>query len=774
MWKLKSIEAENLCAFRSLAYTLQQGVTTLIFGNNKDNDSQQSNGAGKSALLECIAVGLTGSPLRKIRTEEIINDAAEQCRIILHLANDASNEELIIARSIPRKGASTVACKLYRGGELVTTDEAVQHSVDAYNKYILEKLGITREELLNNFILSKYRYEDFLSSSDKEKKEIINRFSNGILVDEAIARVEEDIEPLSSEQQKIDLELAGIDGRIEMLQEQIAKEVAAGEERGRNRETRIAELEEAIASKREYIRTHKETLTGIDATIAEVDKADKELQALESSDTSLEECLKAIDAVMTLLPDARRTDWNHTLKLKKEDLLLAQSSLENLDASVNHAEAVLKEKYDAFEKFKVQYTDFVTQYGDKCEEYSTRLQEIDKTLRSLALRLEELRRKRRVISAGIDELSNKLAGSIICPKCGHEFLVAQPNFDIEAGTKELRLRQQQLSEINGNIEAEQNSSEEAEMQQSKLNRERRTMDSDRSRWEQELSDHERAVCSATSEVERAEHNRKRTKAEVAAMQDEIDSIRRKAFDEFFGNIDERNATLSRERRKIVEDIRSAECAIETLQETIREVNEMAAEDLTLSLRKTLDQEKQRSMETAKRKFEVDDKVRALEVQRERFVQFKTYLANTKIEALSRITNEFLIGIGSDIRIRFDGYTVLKSGKVREKISISLLRDGVDCGSFGKFSAGEAARVNLATILAMQKLVNANCDDEKGLDLLVLDEILEAVDEAGLSSMFDALNALGGTVLVVSHGNVAEGYPHKLVITKENGESRIGE
>ena len=774
MWKLKSIEAENLCAFRSLAYTLQQGVTTLIFGNNKDNDSQQSNGAGKSALLECIAVGLTGSPLRKIRSEEIINDAAEQCCITLHLANDASNEELIIARSIPRKGASTVACKLYRGGELVTTDEAVQHSVDAYNKYVLEKLGITRDELLNNFILSKYRYEDFLSSSDKEKKEIINRFSNGILVDEAIACVEEDIEPLSSEQQKIDLELAGIDGRIEMLQEQIAKEVAAGEERGRSREIRIAELEEAIASKREYIRTHKETLTGIDATIAEVDKADKELQALESSDTSLEECLKAIDAVMTLLPDARRTDWNHTLKLKKEDLLLAQSSLENLDASVNHAEAVLKEKYDAFEKFKVEYTYFVTQYGDKCEEYNTRLQEIDKTLRNLASRLEELRRKRRVISVGIDELSNKLAGSITCPKCGHEFLVAQPNFDIEAGTKELRLRQQQLSEINGNIEAEQNSTEETEMQQSKLNSERRTLDSDRSRWEQELSDHERAVCSATSEVERAEHNRRRTKAEVAAMQDEIDSIRRKAFDEFFGNIDERNAALSREHRKIVEDIRSAECAIETLQETIREVNEMAAEDLTLSLRKTLEQEKQRSMETAKRKFEVDDKVRALEVQRERFVQFKTYLANTKIEALSRITNEFLIGIGSDIRIRFDGYTVLKSGKVREKISISLLRDGVDYGSFGKFSAGEAARVNLATILAMQKLVNANCDDEKGLDLLVLDEILEAVDEAGLSSMFDALNALGGTVLVVSHGNVAEGYPHKLVITKENGESRIGE
>ena len=198
------------------------------------------------------------------------------------------------------------------------------------------------------------------------------------------------------------------------------------------------------------------------------------------------------------------------------------------------------------------------------------------------------------------------------------------------------------------------------------------------------------------------------------------------------------------------------------------------EDLLHSLKESLEKEKKRSMAVAGQKLALDEKVRTLVVQKERFVQFKTYLANSKVEALSRITNEFLQNIGSDIRIRFDGYTVLKSGKIREKISISLLRDGVDCGSFGKFSAGEAARVNLATILAMQRLVNCNCEDGKGLDLLVLDEILEAVDEVGLAAMFEALNALGGTVLVVSHGNVAEGYPHKLVITKENGESRIGE
>lgn len=774
MWKLKNIEAENLCAFRHLSYTLQQGVTTLIFGDNRDNESQQSNGAGKSALLECIAVGITGSPLRKIRSEEIINDAAEECRIELRLTNDFSGEELSVARRIPRKGASTVACMLWRDGKEAETDEAVQPSVDAYNWYILDKLGITRDELLNNFILSKYRYADFLSSSDKEKKEIINRFSNGILVDEAIARVEEDIDPLSDEQQRINLELAGIDGRIGMLQEQIDRETAAREERGRTREARIAELEAAIAAKREQIRVHKEEMAGIGSAMEKVRQADEALQELESSDTPLEECLKAIETFMPLFPDARRTDWNRAVRLKKENMEVARASLTNLDAAVKQAEETLAKKHTAWERFKADYAGFRSLYKDKTADFQSRLLDIDKQLRDLAGRLDDLRRKRRTISAGIDELSNKLAGKIACPACGHEFLVAHPGFDIEAGTKDLRMRQQQLSEINGRIEAGERQTEEVEMRQSRIRTESRTLESDRHGWEQRLSEHERAVHGATDKVESAEHQRKRTHAEIAALQDEVDGIRRKVFDEVFGFIDERNAALGREKRKTEEDIRAAVCAVETLQDTIREVNEATTTDLPRSLRATMQQEKQRSMETARRKFEVDDRVRDLEVQRERFVQFKTYLANTKIEALSRITNEFLIAIGSDIRIRFDGYTVLKSGKVREKISISLLRDGVDCGSFGKFSAGEAARVNLATILAMQKLVNANCDDGKGLDLLVLDEILEAVDEAGLASMFEALNALGGTVLVVSHGNVAEGYPHKLVITKEHGESRIGE
>ena len=189
MWRLSEITAENICSFNNLHYVLNQGVTTLVFGNNMDNDSQGSNGSGKSALIECIATGITGSPLRKVKNEEIINDSADECMIRLEFFNDTSDEVFVILRRILRKGGSMVECLIKREGKLVTTDEAVRPGVDAYNKYILEKLGITKDELYNNFLLSRHKYQDFLSSSDKDKKEIINRFSNASLVDIAVDKL---------------------------------------------------------------------------------------------------------------------------------------------------------------------------------------------------------------------------------------------------------------------------------------------------------------------------------------------------------------------------------------------------------------------------------------------------------------------------------------------------------------------------------------------------------------------------------------------------------
>lgn len=770
MWKLNKIAARNLCAFRELDYTLHPGVTTLIFGDNRDNESQRSNGSGKSALLECIAIGITGSPLRKIKNEEIINDAADECYVMLEFSNTGCREVFTVEREIYRKGASVVRCFIERDGKPVETDETVQHSVDAYTKYILEKLGISRDELFNNFVLSKHKYEDFLSCSDKEKKEIINRFSNGIVVDEAIAKVQEDIVPVEEKLNAADLELAGLDGRINMLVEQIEKEENNKAECVRNKAERIAAIEQTISGKRALIREKKAELTTLSNARTEILVTDTELQNMENSDDPLDDILEQVE--LTVSAYGKLTNWKEVIESKKIQLSCVEKSL--ADHRANQKTATDKQT-----RLSEMYADLESEYAAFAKEYEARNESVEAELKSLGVKLnhlgrkgDELRSKRRNLSAAVELLRNKLAGTITCPACSHQFLVADKAFDVMAGQKELSEKQQSLASVEKEISQAEQLCVEVEHQQREIVADRQAIHQKHSDWQQRLATAGKELQAASFELEAMTRKEKQIGETIASLQKDIEGVRRKIFDEAFELVDAAYHINERNKQIANDEVAAAESSIETLRTTITEINTSSPDEIVESLRKSLKSYRTKSAEMLRAKEGIEQTLKQLREQEQRFNQFKSYLANTKIEALSKITNEFLESIGSDIRIRFSGYTVLKTGKVREKISVSLVRDGVDCGSFGKFSEGEKARVNLSSILAMQKLVNSNCEDGKGLDLLVLDEILAAVDEEGNMKMFQSLNKLGITALVVSHGHVSESYPHTLVIRKEHGESRI--
>lgn len=772
MWRLRRIIAQNLCAFRELDYYPSKGVTTLVFGDNRDNESQRSNGSGKSALLEAIAVGITGSPMRRVKNEEIIRDDADECLIRLVFDNDASNEVFIVERHLPRKGSSIVNCHIERGGQAVGTDEAVQPGVDAYNRYILEKLGITREELYNNFLLSKYKYSDFLSSLDKDKKEIINRFSRANLVDQAIEKLIADYTPISLEVRDAELEFAGIDGRINMLMEQIGTEENNRMQRMKRKEEQIHDLENRIAAKRSVIRQCREELVAGKSIYEKLGVADTAIQQLENGENDLEECLVYITSKVVPLLSGELTDWNQIFKEKKVRLQETEKLLQEGEYELEQAEKAVCCEQEKYNKLEQEYQIFETECHDRQTLYDGRLKQLGEELAEVSNRLRIVRQQRLQVTKAIDGLRNKLAGGITCPACGHEFLVAEKDFDVEGGRKQLVCSENKLASISVEITQHDRLLGQIEVLEENIHRDKRALNTELREWSQRLSSAERSLQTTRQKQEDIVRKQARTASVIVSLQEETDGLRRRLFDEVFGLLDETYQKQERRSATLEEEIKTAEEAIQALEDTIRELQTASVEEVLDELKKSLKAYRKKSNEVWKVKTDAEERLKTYQEQEQRFIQFKTYLANSKIEALGQVTNEFLENIGSDIRIRFSGYTVLKTGKVREKISISLLRDGIDCGSFGKFSAGEAARVNLATILAMQKLVNGNCEGDKGLDLLVLDEILEAVDEEGLSSMFLALNKLGITVLIVSHGNVAEGYPYKLIIRKENGESKI--
>ncbi len=771
MWKLNEIYAQNICAFRELQYVLKQGVTTLVFGDNRDNESQRSNGSGKSALIECISIGITGNPLRKIKQEEIINDNSDEALIELSFVNDSIREKFTVERRIYRKGPSQVMCYISRGDKN-NADEAVQSSIDEYNKFILGKLGISKDEIYNNFILSKFRYQNFLDSSDKEKKEFINRFSNGNMVDEAITRIQEDKEPIAKQHTKIELELAGIDGRIGLLKEQIEKEETSIDEKARTKDEKVKELESSICEKRTYIREKAEELNTVESRKVEIEHVDSELQKLENSENTLDNYLTGITNLLTLINRDSVTDWGAVIRTKKEKINEAETELIKWDNMFRQTEEKYNKISESYAILCDEHKLFLLDSSEKSEAYDKHLSELTARFTDMQGEIDKLKNIRRNLKMAVETLNNKLAGVITCPSCGFEFILSDKAFSVEGGRREKEEKQEQYITYNSKINDGDKELENIESLQAKIKAHKRRLISEKAEWADKVKAAGFELKGVSYEMETVKRNQDNITFSINQLNTDIDGILRKAFDEAFDQVDEAYKAHERKKNSINEDIRSAEDSVETVKSTIKQIKESSPTAVLKSLKKSLDDYRKESVYILTKKNRIEEELQTLVRQEQNFVEFKTYLANTKIEALGSITNEFLENIGSDIRIKFSGYTVLKSGKVREKISVSLVRAGLNCGSFGKFSAGEAARVNLATILAMQKMINTSADTDKGLDLLVLDEILEAVDEAGLASMFAALNKLELTALVVSHGNIAESYPYTLKITKENGESRI--
>ena len=151
--------------------------------------------------------------------------------------------------------------------------------------------------------------------------------------------------------------------------------------------------------------------------------------------------------------------------------------------------------------------------------------------------------------------------------------------------------------------------------------------------------------------------------------------------------------------------------------------------------------------------------------------FMTYLANKSIKIIEGITNSYLRKFGVDISVLINGFTILKSGEVREKIDVFVLNDGVTAEQFLAKSGGERGRVTLAGVIGIQHLINLSTNG-RGLNLLCFDECFHGMDSKGQENIIKIFEKMGITILVITQ-NVSESFNNEntLYVVKDKDVSR---
>lgn len=376
--------------------------------------------------------------------------------------------------------------------------------------------------------------------------------------------------------------------------------------------------------------------------------------------------------------------------------------------------------------------DDIEEYERTVKSYEKKKKDAESLIGEIEIKdVTELINKRKKLKEQIEEVEEKVTENgtlkrklkrevdlaITCPNCGKEFV---PDSQLDLSPEEIR---EVIKELDAEIEKGVKKQDKLELQLKQVRR----------------------------DISEAEKNNDR--------KNELDALAKK---------------YERLAKRAKESILELKVDISKHQERIRTIKTNKENDVLLKKidEQIKDLDKELSMEQSKLKPVMD------EIDMIKFWQFNmgkngfsTYLANKSIKIIEGITNSFLRKFGVDISVLINGFKILRSGEVREKIDVFVLNDGITAEQFMSKSGGERGRVTLAGILGIQHLINLSTNG-RGLNILLLDEVFPGIDAMGQEKIIKVLETLGVTIMLITQ-NVSESFNNEntLYVVKSGGESR---
>jgi len=623
MYSPAKLIVKNIGPIKNIEYDFDDKVV-LLTGENLTDEGQDSNGSGKSFILESISYATTGTSFRKVSDAELVREGEAEAYIAFDLYNAPLDRVLSIERYI-YSGNKSGRLKIAINGE----EQKQITSVNEGNKFILSELGLSREDVLNYFMISKEKYTSFFSSSDAAKKELISRFSKANLIDELFPKIEKEKAETQLKLSTLDRDLAGIEARIQTMKE------------------------------------------------------DSDTEKLKEEKELNEEKIKSIEQEIS-------------------NLLEENSKLEDTNLEINSRVQKLTDQIS-----KCKADESIT---EKVKGFQFKIENINSEI-------NKIRKETKESETLLSKIEMSLHGVAECPKCEHRFNVSDPNFDVEEG-EELKVELEEIiKEFKKDITLKQ----------------------------VEIPELERSIRELNDEM----NKQKRIKNDLELEKSRIESTSRNNTKTF-----ESNSKLIYQKESMIEKLKDIDFSIDP---------------------KNSQKIKEAEKEFKSKEKEISSLKLGLSFYDEwvlNFKSFKTYLANKSLHNITNQTNLYLEKLGSSIRVKFEGYKELKSGKTKEEISIRIFKFGEDRGNFGKLSGGEKARVEVATIFALSSLINLS-SESGGLNFVIIDEILESLDSTGLRSMIKAIAKIDQGVMLVTHGKVdsSEGF-NEVRIIKDRGVSSL--
>ena len=312
--KLVSIQLENFLTYESLEYDIPR-TPLLVQGQNLTEDDQASNGSGKSGMFTAIEFCITGTNSRGVKDKELVMFGQKEAKIQLVAQCDVRKQFIRIEWTIKVKGSNLLSISIKEGQEWQRVSFS---NVNDGKKFIMDWFAIDKDDLFNYYLISKARFKSFFKASNREKVDLINRFSDASIID---GLDEIDNSELQVEYDDLQSELDRTKGKIELLREQIE-------------EVDNADPTELIQEATEADDAEKMKLLNLTIEKEEIEAERKEAQAdLDKANKKLDKIQAKADKAQKLVDSIKQIDYTEELNRlddEEDDLNEKQGKVEKL------------------------------------------------------------------------------------------------------------------------------------------------------------------------------------------------------------------------------------------------------------------------------------------------------------------------------------------------------------------------------------------------------------------------------------------------------------
>lgn len=375
------ISMQNLGSLVSEEFEFIKGEPVSVKGRNERHPSLKTNGVGKSLIKDAVTIALADDVVRDdgVTIKDMIRRGTDSMSVQLTLRSDSKRSSITISRTYFSGKNKPQKVEIWEVDEFMEDRRDVScASVSEYNKWIMEWIGITKDELFSFYIISK-NFKSFHSMSDDDKKSVIMKVSRSESVNSAIENIKLEMKLKEKRLSEIGVQMSTLESQIKMLNEQIqdsdpekAKEAVLNRyaEIIKNSEDSIAALDEKMLSLEGGVKKDKKELEFMSSVI---DKTKDELDKYRSTSADI-------------------------LKQFEEDIKQVNKNIDDTDALISE----LKESIKQMDGIKAEVN-----------------REISK------------------LNARKDVLESIVGQSVSCPECKHKFV---PDFDMTIGQMEEEIK----------------------------------------------------------------------------------------------------------------------------------------------------------------------------------------------------------------------------------------------------------------------------------------------------------------------------------------------